>query len=193
MKKLMLLEIVLLLPALAPMANASVVTVSFDELNIGEDVLEYYNGGNGGDGTGPGPDFDISFSSGWIAGPPDVYWDSSSGNSVEISGLGFINMHSGWSGMTSFYYSGGDLVVDFYDQERGLGNQVGTWILPGQTDFSAWGEAVPLFFSAVFNSSGGNRIDALTSGAAVVPEPASLMLFGIGLGVIGLAAWRRRE
>jgi hypothetical protein len=193
MKKQLVLGIAFLLSLLIPAAGANEIVISFDELETGERVLEFYNGGNGSDGTGPGPDMDVSFSSGWTAGSPDVYWNAAGGNSAEISGQSLVNMHTGWSGMTSFYYSGEALEVSFYDAENGLGNRVGTWDLPAQAAFSATGEYVPLFFSAVFTSSGVNRIDALTNGSAVIPEPTSLLLLSSGLGAIALAARRKQK
>jgi hypothetical protein len=172
-----------------------IVTISFDELNVGEDVVEFYNGGLGSQGTGPVASLGISFSSGWIAGPPNVYPYQPNGNSVEISGIAIMNVHAGWSDSISFYYYGGDLLIGFYEQENGLGDPVATWDLPGQPDFFPAGGELPLFRSAVFNSSSGNRIDALTKGAYVVPEPTSLVLLLTGFGAfmwfVALEAKRR--
>ena len=50
-------------------------SLSFNELQFGEDVLEYYNGGFGGAGSGPGPASGISFTPGLIAVAGDVYGD----------------------------------------------------------------------------------------------------------------------
>ena len=144
-------------------------------MQVGEDVLNYYNGGFGSLGTGPGPSFGVIFAPGWIAGPPDVY-GSPGGKSAAISGTGIMNVPAGWSGAVSFYYFGAPLAVDFYDQQNGLGALVGTLNLPPEGSFFPAGAALPLFRSAVF-LSGGDNIDALTNGGFVVPEPGTVQLW----------------
>ena len=175
-------------------ATAGIITISFDGLASGESVLEYYNGGLGGNGSGPGPALGVSFSSDWIAGAPDVYLVPG-GKSVAFTGTATINFHQGWSGMTSFYYAGNDLTVSFYEGENGLGNLVANLgpLGPSQVScfsiFCPTGRDVGPFHSAVFVSS-GVRIDALTNGAQVIPEPAGLTLTILGLAILGLAAGR---
>ena len=119
--------------SLTASAKAGIVTISFDELQVGEEVLNYYNGGFGSLGTGPGPNFGVSFYSAWIAEPPDVYGHPGR-RSAEISGDAIMNVAGDWSadwiGYVSFYYFGAALEVDFYDQQNGLGNLLATWNLP---------------------------------------------------------------
>ena len=86
--------------------------------------------------------------------------------------------------------------MDFYRDQGGRGRPVQTLSLPGSAFFYAAGDPVPFFESAVFKSS-GDRIDALTAGADVVPEPSAFQLFllGIlGIGALQLTAlrWNRR-
>jgi hypothetical protein len=184
-----LLAGILTLPAIA---NAGIITIGFDELQVGEDVLNYYNGGFGSLGTGPGPSYGVSFAPGWIAGPPDVY-GAPDGKSAAISGQAIMNVSAGWSGPVSFYYMGSPLVVDFFDQQNGLGNLVGTLTLPAEVSFFPAGDALPLFRSAVFTST-GDRIDALTNGQFVVPEPATAQFFLLGMTLFTLTtlcwSWR---
>ena len=181
---------------LAANTNADpITTISFDGLQTGEDVLNYYNGGFGSLGSGPGPSLGVMFSPGWIVSPPDVY-DEPGGKSAYINRSATMNMPNGWSGLVSFYYLGGPLVVDFYSGPGGTGNLVQTLSLPGSDVFDPDGDKIPFFESAVFQSS-GDRIDALTHGAQVIPEPSTLQLFllGIlGIGALQLTAlrWNRR-
>ena len=60
----------LMVTAAANHARADTVVLTFDELNGGanEEPLNYYAGGFGSDGTGPGPNYGITFSSNAITG-----------------------------------------------------------------------------------------------------------------------------
>ena len=176
--------------ALTASAKAGIVTISFDGLESGEDVLGYYNGGFGSEGSGPGPTLGVIFAPGWIAGPPDVY-GYVDGKSALISGTATMNVPDGWSGAVSFYYLGAPLVVGFYDQQNGLGTLVGILSLGGDLEFNPAGADLPLFRSAVFSSS-GDRIDALTEGAFVTPEPDTAQLLLLAVGVFSLIALGRR-
>jgi len=174
-------------------AKAGIVTISFDGLKSGEDVLGFYNGGFGSEGSGPGLTLGVIFAPGWIAGPPDVYDGYADGESAAISGTATMNVPDGWSGVVSFYYQGAPLVVNFYDQENGLGTLVGTLNLPAAGgSFMPAGADLPLFRSAVFSSSGDDRIDALTEGAFVLPEPDTAQLLLLAVGVFSLTALSRR-
>jgi hypothetical protein len=161
--------------------------IAFDQLQVGEDVLSYYDGGFGSLGTGPGPADGAIFSPGWIVGPPDVY-GLPSGKSAAISGTAVLNIPAGWSGDTSFYYLGSGGVVSFYDRENGLGALIATLDLPPESNFFPAGEDPRLFQSMVFTMTGPTSIDALTNGGFVVPEPVTLKLLLCGVTVLGLAA-----
>jgi len=161
-------------------SKAAIATIGFNELLPGEAVLEYYNGGLGA-GTGPGPALGVSFSPSWIADRPDVY-SGDDGNSAGFSGTAIVNFHDSWHGIVSFYDFGSDFTVIFYDQEDGLGQPVGGGSFDVITgDWLTVGFDLPPFRSAVFVSSGVNRIDALTNGAQVIPEPGTSFLYMMGV------------
>ena len=82
-------------------------SLSFNELQFGEDVLEYYNGGFGGAGSGPGPAAGISFTPGLIAVAGDAYQDPD-GKAAELDAPEVImNVSDGFSGLVQFYLLGG--------------------------------------------------------------------------------------
>lgn len=58
---LVFLFLVILLTVSAMNASASSFGLNFGGLNDGEEVLNYYNGGFGSQGSGPGPNFGITF------------------------------------------------------------------------------------------------------------------------------------
>jgi hypothetical protein len=55
MRKIFEVSVFVLMLALA--ANAGVVTLTFNGLQDQEEVLNYYDGGLGGNGSGPGPTY----------------------------------------------------------------------------------------------------------------------------------------
>jgi hypothetical protein len=55
--------------AAASAASAGVIVLNFAGLGYQESVDNYYNGGTGGNGSGPGPNYGISFTSNGIACP----------------------------------------------------------------------------------------------------------------------------
>jgi len=159
------------------------LALSFNELQFGEDVLEYYNGGLGGAGSGPGPALGISFTSGLIAVEGDVYGEPD-GKAAELDAPEVImNVSGGFSGLVQFYVLGGPIDVAFHDELDGLGNLVGTISSPGSNVVN---ETLPEFHSAVF--SGTTRIDQLLlgppGGPLLIPEPSSLLLLATAAGIV---------
>jgi hypothetical protein len=53
------------------------VSLGFDGLQDGEQVLDFYNGGFGGLGSGPGPMFDVSFTPGLAADATEIAFGAS--------------------------------------------------------------------------------------------------------------------
>jgi hypothetical protein len=187
MQRLTLMLALLSAAVLNSPASLKAAVISFDELNSGEDVGAFYNGGFGSMGSGPGPSLGVTFGSGWIVSPPDAY--GGAGNSADVPAGGLIDIAGGWSGPVSFYYMGGPLVVDFHSLPGGGGSVVFSLNLPADASFQAAGDIVPLFQSIVFTTSGA-RIDQLTQGGLVIPEPGAAQLVLAGLLLL-IAAARR--
>lgn len=169
-------------------------SLSFNELQFGEDVLEYYNGGLGGAGSGPGPALGLSFTPGLIAVEGDVYGDPD-GKAAELDAPEVImNVSAGFSGLVQFYL-GGPIDVAFYDELDGLGNLVGTISSPGSDVVN---ETLAEFHSAVFSGTTGiTRIDQLSlgppGGPLLVPEPSALLLLATGIGLVCILLRRKTQ
>ena len=74
-------------------------------------------------------------------------------------------------------------------RQNGSGSLVGT-LNSSCVSFAPAGATLPLFESAVFESS-GDRIDSLTNGGYVVPEPGAFQLSLLGIGLLKLTALHR--
>jgi MYXO-CTERM domain-containing protein len=107
-------KIALAAMALGVTANAGVIVLNFNGLQDEEPVMNYYNGGLGGDGSGPGPSDGITFGADSLAIISDA--DGGSGNFdgapggdtvlFFLSGTGdLMDVPAGFTGGFSFYYS----------------------------------------------------------------------------------------
>lgn len=212
MRKYLKSALVLGLVALGSAASsqAAVITLTFDSLQNSEQVLDYYNGGTGGMGSGPGPNYGIAFASDALAIDGGNYSGNPSppGILVFLSGPGAImNVAAGFDTGFSFYYSAARNpgVVDVYDGLNGSGTLLATLVLPvtptlpgGGGDFNNWvpigvafaGVARSVNFSGTANQIGFDNV-TLGSETPAVPEPSSFIL--AGLGVLGTLAYRGRR
>lgn len=194
-------------------SRADVVTLKFDTLQDTESILNYYDGGTGSMGSGPGPAYGITFGSSAQAiesgnyannpSPPGVLFFLGGGGAV-------MNVAAGFTTGFSFYYSAAvdPGVVTVYDDVDGTGNVLTQLALPvtptlppGTPAFNHWvavgvkfnGIAKSVNFSGTANTIG---FDNVTLGASLppgaVPEPSSLALAGLGcLGVLYGSSRRR--
>jgi hypothetical protein len=186
---------ILLLGGVTASADPFVV-LDFNNLEIGEQVLGYYNGGDGSLGTGPGPNLGITFTSDFVTVAQGVFGPPFQGE--ELTGtsgtMDVLPAFGGTGGTFSFYYSnmGADSTVNLYSGLDGSGSLVATIPLTN----TAFGAASPLaglplpFESAVFTGTGGALVfDNMTFSppgvGPVTPEPSSISLLLIGL----LAVW----
>ena len=134
--------------AFCSMASAATVTLNFDGLTCYEFVGSYYNGGTGSLGSGPGPNYGISFSSN-AETIPDYFHPGScaSGNSgtntgnmpSDPNGLFFLsgsaavmNVPAGFTTGFSFFYNAENVAgsVQVYSGLNSTGTLLATLDLP---------------------------------------------------------------
>ena len=170
---IVILAILMVLWQLPTIGNSTLIVLDFEGLGDLEPVAEFYNGGTGGFGSGPGPDFGISMSSNALA-----VTDEDAGGSGNFGGepspdsiLFFLtgsaatmNIAAGFDTGFSFFYSAinstGNIVV--YDGLDATGNILATLDLP-LTSFGGapdpTGQFSPLVPSGVSFSGIARSID----------------------------------
>lgn len=200
-------------------ANAAVVTLTFEGLQDEEPINNFYNGGLGGLGSGPGPNYGVTFSNNALA-----IIDSDAGGSGNFGGepspstvmfyltgsASIMNVAGGFNTGFSFYYTAinNPGVVDVYDGPNGTGTVLASLNLP-VTPFNGAPDptgafsplvpiGVPFAGTAMSVAFGGvqNQIafDNVTFGSDVpTPEPSSLVLAALGLIGLGAYGWRRKR
>ena len=176
-------------------ANADqIVSLDFSNLQIGEEVLGYYNGGVGSFGSGPGPNLGITFTSDFVTVSQDLCGPSC-GISFQaeqlVSASGIMDVLPAYSGgVFSFYDTNMSDVpgsVVLYSGPDGTGSLLGSLTLPaGDNGIPQGLSQIDPFESAVFNGN-GLVFRSITFGAQVIPEPSSISLLWIVLTAIFIA------
>ena len=200
--------------AVEPGVAAGGPVLTFEGLKNFEAIENYYNGGKGSLGTGPGPKYGITFSSNALAyipgeqsgkvtpypgdpSPPTVMLLGALGQGLApgqpISAT--MDVSGGFTGGLLFY----DIAivkkatVTIWSGLDGTGKQLAQMNLPlVPAGNEAFGPPIAMMFSGTAKSvvfSGGNdelAFDDITFG---VPEPASWLL--LACGITGVAFWRK--
>jgi hypothetical protein len=174
--------------SLACKLNAAVPFVlTFDALQDEEPIGSFYDGGLGGKGSGPGPDYDLSFSShalGFKSIDPQfgtlLYWTHPTFSNI------VINVPNGFEdGYFMYYLSDLPGSISIYDDLNATGNQLAANSL-ADTNFTV--VSMGLNFGGVARSvllsgvSDQIAFDNLTFGSSqpFVPEPGSIQLMSLG-------------
>jgi hypothetical protein len=135
--------------------NSRATVLDFNNLQPQEQILDYYNGGFGNMGSGPGPNYGITFSPDFITTDQGVSFGPEALQGATLTTtMGVMDVEGGFSGFFSFYYvstetENPDSVI-LYSGLDGTGLDVGTFALPAVGLFSPAGLLAPEFHSAVF-------------------------------------------
>ena len=205
-------------------AYASVYVLNFAGLdgNLTEGVGDYYNGGAGSLGSGPGPNDGIAFSSNALtcSGQPTGACNTAQipggpgANALFFLGGGaaIMDVAAGFTTDFSFYYSAAYTpdVVDIWSGVDDSGTLLATVDLPTTpddgapncfaTDFCPYeaisvtflGIAKSVDFGTAFGQVGFADLTVGSDGGDAAPEPASWALMLIGVTGVGGAARRVR-
>lgn len=174
---------------------AGITTLDFNNLQVGEEALNYYTGGFGNLGTGPGPSYGVTFTPDFMTVAQGVFVPPARAEMLTGTS-GTMNVLNGFNGLFSFYYEATTAgSAAFYSGLNGTGTLVGSIVLPSESTFSPAGNLEPLFESVVFSSTANSLIvDNITFGAQVVPEPSSGVLFAVALsGLLLLGVSRAKS
>jgi hypothetical protein len=207
MKKVMGLILLLGLATIVmPIMHAGVVTLTFEGLQDNEAIENYYNGGFGGNGSGPGPNYGITFGSDSLAlissadGGSGNFSNNPSGDTIMyfLSGPGDVmDVAAGFTTGFSFYYAdqvGFTGEVDVYSGLDGTGTLLQTLSLPTTPDpYTVWvpigvtfaGTAESVVFTGSANYIGFDNV-TLGSSTPGVPEPTSVLLFGTIMALVAI-------
>ena len=167
-------------------AVPNLASLTFDGFLNDETILTYYMGGFGSLGSGPGPAFGITFTPGLVADPTRLVF----GPSARITGTSAtMNLDSAFPGRVSFYFTGNG-TVSFFSGQNGSGTQLSSFGLVSMSlpITNTFGATLLPFQSAVFTPAVGStlRLDSISFGVQVVPEPSTAMLLLTGLGLVSI-------
>lgn len=175
-------------------ANAQQVTIDFAGVPNLDYIGQYYNGGTSSSGSGPGPNYGVTFApdngarvSTTIVSGQTVLFVNNIDFTTELEPL-TMNVAGGFSGQFSFQYatpnSSQTGSVAIYDGPNGTGNVLATQSLPGMSGTPLYNASsnppvVLSFFgtarSVVFLLRGGAAdIDTITYSAIQAPGLTSL-------------------
>jgi hypothetical protein len=187
---------------LATASHASIV-LTFDGLQQEEPILNYYNGGFGGDGSGPGPNYGITFSSNSLAlnsgnfgnnpSPPGIaFFLSGGGDLMDVAG-GF---NTGFSFYYAAYTAGS---VSVWSGLDGTGTELANLALPVTPNaaydwipigVSFAGTALSVNFGGAANEIGFDNVTLGASTPGGVPEAPTWAMMMLGFAGLGFAGYR---
>jgi hypothetical protein len=189
-------------------ASAAPIVLTFEGLGDQEAIDSYYDGGLGGNGSGPGPNYGITFTSDSLAiidnadGGSGNFSNAPSGDTIAffLNGAGdTMNVAGGFTTGFSFFYA--DQVgftgnVSVYDGANGTGNLLATLDLPSTPNpynvfvpigVTFAGTAQSVVFGGSANFIGFDNITLGSATAGGVPEPATWAMMLMGFGGLGAA------